>query len=149
MPQEGPEHGHVSAIAVMEASPTPTRKAEGATKSLKPPQAGWFRRWKALVVAGVMLLLLGLLTLWAAGALRVKTSKGDILVIWVNETNPDILVEGEKVTVKWGEGGTQAEISAPDPDKVQVKKAGYGHRERSQVRGWETNTPSHIGARLG
>ena len=52
------------------------------------------------------MLLLGVL-LWAA-VVRVKTADGSVLVVEVNEPNADVFVDGDKVTVTWGEGRRRA-----------------------------------------
>src|SRR5262249_42862104 len=52
--------------------------------------------------------------------------KDGILVVEVNEPNPDVYVDGDKVTVAWGNGGTKTEIQVkPGRRKVEVKKDGF------------------------
>jgi WD40 repeat protein len=75
---------------------------------------------------GAAVILLGLAGLWAAGVIRVKTADGSVLVVEVNEPNPDVFVDGEKVTVTWGDGGKRAEVGIrPGTRKVEVKKDGF------------------------
>ena len=79
------------------------------------------RRW--LIAAGV--LLLGLVGLWAGGVFRVQTPEGT-LVVQVNVPNPDVFVDGRKVTVSWDEGGKRAEIRVPAGSReVRVTKDGF------------------------
>jgi hypothetical protein len=48
------------------------------------------------------------------------------LTIEVNEPNPDLYVDGEKVTVTWADGGKRAEVRVrPGKHKVEVKKDGF------------------------
>jgi hypothetical protein len=52
--------------------------------------------------------------------------KEGILVVEVNEPNPDVYVDGDKVRVTWANGGKQAEIQVkPGRRKVEVKKDGF------------------------
>jgi FKBP-type peptidyl-prolyl cis-trans isomerase len=70
-------------------------------------------------------LLVSLVGLWAVGVFRVRTPEG-ILVVDVNEPNPDVFVDGEKVVVTWANGGKRAEIRVkPGTRKVDVKKDGF------------------------
>jgi serine/threonine protein kinase/formylglycine-generating enzyme required for sulfatase activity len=85
------------------------------------------KRWPLVVGAGVALMLLGLV-LVGVGAfivIRLKTADGSILEIEVNEPNPDVFVDGEKVTVTWDNGGKKAEIRVQPGRKVEVKKDGF------------------------
>jgi formylglycine-generating enzyme required for sulfatase activity/serine/threonine protein kinase len=90
----------------------------------QPPAAPWSGQW--LLVAGVALLLLAVAVgLWAGGVFRLRTPEG-ILVVEVNEKNPDVYVDGERMTVTWGEGGKTAVIHVrPGTRKVEVKKDGF------------------------
>jgi sulfatase modifying factor 1 len=85
-------------------------------------------------VAGVLgLLALILLMLGALGgvgylvySVSQKTADG-ILVVQVNEPNAEVFVDGDRMTVSWNEGRTQAEIHVkPGTRKVEVRKAGFG-----------------------
>jgi serine/threonine protein kinase len=82
------------------------------------------KRWPLLAGAAAGLLLLGLVGLWAAGVFRVKTKEG-VLEITVSEPGADVYVDGEKVTVTWGDGGKKAEITARPGAKVEVRKDGF------------------------
>jgi formylglycine-generating enzyme required for sulfatase activity/serine/threonine protein kinase len=63
--------------------------------------------------------------LWAAGVIRLRTADG-ILVVEVNEPNPDVYVDGQQVTVTWDSGGHKAEIAVkPGTHQVEVKKGGF------------------------
>jgi hypothetical protein len=90
----------------------------------QPPTAPWSGRW--LLVAGVAILVLaGAVGLWAGGVFRLRTPEG-ILVVEVNEPNPDVYVDGDKMTVTWGDGGKTALVRVrPGTHKVEVKKGGF------------------------
>jgi serine/threonine protein kinase/formylglycine-generating enzyme required for sulfatase activity len=92
------------------------------------PAAGMSQTRKKWLIGsglGVGVLLLALLGMWAAGVFKVKTQDG-ILVVEVNEANPDVFVDGEKMTVSWDNGGKKAEIRVkPGTFKVEVKKDGF------------------------
>jgi tRNA A-37 threonylcarbamoyl transferase component Bud32 len=102
-----------------------------AAKPVKPrpgrpaPRAAGKRKWLAGAgVAAAVLLLLGLVGLWLGGVFTVKTPNG-LLVVEVNEPNPDVYIDGEKMTVSWA-GGKKAEITIrPGTHKVEVKKNGF------------------------
>jgi formylglycine-generating enzyme required for sulfatase activity len=80
----------------------------------------------AAAVAGVAVLLLTLVILWGAGVFRVRTADGSVLVVEVNEANADVFVDGEKVTVTWGDAGKTAEIGVKaGTRKVELKKDGF------------------------
>jgi serine/threonine protein kinase len=88
----------------------------------KPPSP---RKW--LIGGGIAagVLLLGLLGLWAGVVFRMKTPEGT-LVIDVNVPNPDVYVDGGKVTVGWDQGGKKAEIRVPPgTHEVKVTKDGF------------------------
>jgi hypothetical protein len=81
-------------------------------------------RYKWAIAVGVAVLMLVLVGLWAGGVINPK--KEGVLVVEVNEPNPDIFVDGEKVTVTWDDGGKKAEIPLkPGTRKVEVKKNGF------------------------
>jgi hypothetical protein len=85
-----------------------------------------WRRPAVLIGAGVALLVLATLAgLWAAGVIRVKTADGSVLVVEVNEPNPDVYVDGERITVTWGDDGKKAEVRVqPGTRRVELKKDG-------------------------
>jgi serine/threonine protein kinase/formylglycine-generating enzyme required for sulfatase activity len=101
----------------------PLDGAQGPTKPLQSP-AGVKKSW--LIGAGIAVcVLIGVTFLWASGVFRVKTTEGT-LVFNVNEANPDITIDGEKVTVAWDNGGKSAEIRVnPGTHKIEVKKDGF------------------------
>jgi serine/threonine protein kinase len=82
------------------------------------------RNWLVGGIAAAVLLI-GLLGLWAGGMFRVKTPEGT-LVVEVNVPNPDVYVDGRRVTVSWDEGGKKAEIRVPaGAREVKVTKDGF------------------------
>jgi serine/threonine protein kinase/formylglycine-generating enzyme required for sulfatase activity len=81
-----------------------------------------WRKW--LIGGGIAagVLLIGLLALLARGVFRVKTPEGT-LVVNVNVPNPDVYVDGNRVTVRWQKGGKRAEIRVqPGTRRVKVTK---------------------------
>jgi tetratricopeptide (TPR) repeat protein/tRNA A-37 threonylcarbamoyl transferase component Bud32 len=83
--------------------------------------AQWWKRPGVLAIAAV-----GTLVLLAGIIVAVTTSDGSTLVVEVNEPNPEILVNGEKITVTWKGGGMRAEISrVSDRAEVTVRKDGF------------------------
>jgi hypothetical protein len=80
-----------------------------------------------LAGAGVaVLLLLTLASLWAAGVFRVRQADGSILIIEVDEPNPEVFVDREKVQVTWADGGKKAEFRIkPGTHQVEVRKDGF------------------------
>jgi formylglycine-generating enzyme required for sulfatase activity len=115
----------VASTSTVGTAATITKPPEQAPAWQAPPAAApWSGRW--LLVAGVALLLLaGAVGLWAGGVFRLRTPEG-ILVVEVNEPNPDLYLDGEKVTVTWGEGGRTAVVRVkPGTHKVEVKKDGF------------------------
>jgi serine/threonine protein kinase/formylglycine-generating enzyme required for sulfatase activity len=83
------------------------------------------RRIRSLAVSGACALLAIAIVLGAVGVFRLRTADG-ILVLEVNEPNPDLYVDGEKVTVAWQNGGVKAEVGVkPGTRKVELKKDGF------------------------
>ena len=75
------------------------------------------------MAAGV--LLCGLLLAWAAGVLRLKTADG-VIVLENVPKDSEILIDGNKIELKWPGGGAPLEIRAvPGQRKVEVKKDGF------------------------
>jgi formylglycine-generating enzyme required for sulfatase activity/serine/threonine protein kinase len=79
-----------------------------------------------LLVTGIACVLITIaIGFWASGVFRVRTADG-VLVVQVNVPNPDLYVDGEKVTVVWQNGGVKAEIGVrPGTRKVELKKGGF------------------------
>lgn len=49
-----------------------------------------------------------------------------LIIIDVNEPNPDVYLDGKKVTISWTDGGKHAELRVPFGErKVEVKKIGF------------------------
>ncbi len=132
--QQGPDHpaakdgGTGDPFAGLDGPP-PTPRGAKAPKQAAPrmvprsaaqPPA---RKWGLIgagLVAGV--LLTGLLVLWAGGVFKLRTQDG-ILVVEVTEPNPDVFVDGDKITVTWENGGKKAEVRLkPGTHKVEIKK---------------------------
>ncbi|HUE13740.1 MAG TPA: family 16 glycoside hydrolase, partial [Planctomycetaceae bacterium] len=85
----------------------------------RPPK--WL--WPTTAIVGV--LLAGLAMAWAIGVFHVKTQDG-VIVLQDLPDNAEVLVDGEKVTVRFSEGGGPAEITVPPGKRgVQVKKDGF------------------------
>jgi hypothetical protein len=104
------------------------KEGRGATVGERRPAVGkpWSRR-RGLIGGGIAggVLLIALLGLWAGGVFQVKTPKGT-LVVEVNVPNPDVYVDGEKMTVSWEEGGKKAEVRVgPGKREVKVTKDGF------------------------
>jgi hypothetical protein len=96
-----------------------TDRSRGAKNRLP---ARWI--W-ALPLAGLLAVIVGAVALWAGGVFRLKTPEG-ILVVEVNEPEPDVYVDGDRMTVTWGKDGKTAEIGLkPGTRKVEVKKDGF------------------------
>jgi hypothetical protein len=72
---------------------------------------------------GVGVLLLALLGMWAGGVFKVKTKDGTI-VLENLPVDAEVLVDGETVTLKAGDGKTIA-ITAGTKHQLQVKKEGF------------------------
>jgi hypothetical protein len=70
-PKQMPALDEASPLAGLVDTSALPRKAEGARESAKRVPAGWYRRWP--VLAGVGVLLLALMGMWASGVIKVKT----------------------------------------------------------------------------
>jgi WD40 repeat protein len=103
----------------------------------RPAAAVRSRRWwpAAGIAAALAAVLIGL---WAGGVIRLRSPDG-ILVVEVNEPNPDVFVDGDRMTVAWDKGGKKATIRIkPGTRKVEVKKEGFTvHGEEVEVKDGE------------
>jgi formylglycine-generating enzyme required for sulfatase activity/serine/threonine protein kinase len=114
-------------------SPTAVKRRSSKDRRPQPRSHRWAvnlpaavkKRWRIGAPVATCVLLMGLAFLWAGGVFRVKTPVG-ILVVNVNEPNPNVYVNGEIVTVTWENSGTKAEIRRkPGTYKVEIKKDGF------------------------
>jgi formylglycine-generating enzyme required for sulfatase activity/serine/threonine protein kinase len=95
-----------------------------ATERSQPSAKPWFRSNLPVAIGIAFALPTIAIVLWAA-VFRVSTADG-ILVVEVNEPNPDVYVDGEKITVTWQNGGVKAEVEAkPGTRNVELKKDGF------------------------
>lgn len=106
--------------------PKPARpKAEGKARPKRKParkRPAW--EWPAVAVGVV---LVAVIAAWALGAFKtsVKTRDG-ILVVESNEPGAEVVIDGEKVTVVWADGGKSAEVTVkPGTHKIEVRKDGF------------------------
>jgi formylglycine-generating enzyme required for sulfatase activity/serine/threonine protein kinase len=97
-------------------------RAERDHRSSELAVLPWWKRPGVMAVgAGAVLALI----LAVVITLSVKTPDG-ILVIEASEPNPEVFIDGEKVTVTWGQGRKRAEIAVkPGKHHVEVKKDGF------------------------
>jgi serine/threonine protein kinase/Leucine-rich repeat (LRR) protein len=114
-----------SPFADLAAAAAPPRN-EKRERPVSAALAAWYRRPPLLAGAAAAVLALGL-GAWLVGGIIVKLKTNDgILVVEVNEANPDLYVDGDKVTVSWGDGGKRAEIRVkPGTRTVELKKEGF------------------------
>jgi predicted Ser/Thr protein kinase len=151
LPAAPREDTEASPFAGLDDDPDPARPAKKAKQpaAAKPGPAPWWKRRAVLASGGAgVALLLVLVVLWAAGVFRVKTADGTILIVEVNEPNPDVFVDGEKVTVTWDAGGKKAEVRVkPGTRKVVVSKDGFtAYGEEVEIK---DGTRRILTARLG
>jgi serine/threonine protein kinase len=112
-----------------QAGAMPTRRVRKPTRGAIDPSPPLARPrvWSNfLIVIGIACAFFAIaIGLWASGLLRVRTADG-ILVVQVNEPDPDLYVDGEKVTAVWQNGGMKAEVTVkPGTRKVELKKDGF------------------------
>ncbi|HEY7425839.1 MAG TPA: family 16 glycoside hydrolase, partial [Gemmataceae bacterium] len=106
-------------------SPDRPRKSGG----VRPRRAATVRerttqkKWLLGGGIGVGVFLLALLGMWAGGVFKVKTKDGTI-VLENLPADAEVLVDGERVTLKTGDGKTIA-ITAGNKHQLQVKKEGF------------------------
>jgi formylglycine-generating enzyme required for sulfatase activity/serine/threonine protein kinase len=82
------------------------------------------KRRRLLPTIAIGLLLLGFIGA-AAMIFKFKTADG-VVVVKVNVPNPEVLVDGNRMTVTWADGGKQAEIHLPRGSrKIELKKDGF------------------------
>jgi serine/threonine protein kinase len=110
--------------AVTDGTPASETKQAPAPDRARPP----FPK-RALLIAGACaagLLLLAGAAVALALVLRLRGGDGT-LVVEVNEPGADVLVDGEKVTVSWQEGGKRAEVLVKPGThhRVEVTKDGF------------------------
>ncbi len=136
MMAKGPAERYQTPMALAQAlAPFVKRGANGPVGPESPPdlpadtphvgKPSSKRKW--LIGAGIPggVLLLGLLGLCAGTVLRVKTPQGT-LVVEVDVPNPDVYVDGGKMTVRWDDSGKKAEIRVrPGTREVRVTKDGF------------------------
>jgi serine/threonine protein kinase len=108
--------------------PAAPRTASGERKQAKAAPAVWRRRPAVLAGAGILLLAVGAWLL--AGVVfrvRVKTPDGEaVLVVEVDQPGAEVLVDGDRTHVTWGDAGKRAEVRVkPGTHKVEVKKDGF------------------------
>ena len=99
------------------------KKAKPARKTAEPVATAWYRRWP--VLAGVGVLLLALLGMWASGVFKVTTKDGTIVL---ENLPPDaeVTVDGGTVTVKWGDGKkAEVHVAPGKKHRIQVKNEGF------------------------
>jgi WD40 repeat protein len=90
----------------------------------RPSAAPGRRRWLPWAAVAVLLVAggIGLLT---SHMLRLHTPEG-ILVVEVNEANPDVYVDGDKVSGPWTEGGKTVVLRLrPGTRRLELKKDGF------------------------
>jgi WD40 repeat protein/serine/threonine protein kinase len=111
-----------------------TSRKRGATKKRIPKARRAGRKWAIGTAVGVCVLLGVVLILWASGVFKIKTREG-ILVVDVSEPDAEVLVDGEKVTVRWDDSGKKAEVRVkPGTHKVEVRKGGFtAHGEEVEL----------------
>jgi serine/threonine protein kinase/formylglycine-generating enzyme required for sulfatase activity len=125
LPPENERDGKVA-----EAPRRPARSQAGTKKSRARREAVPTGRWPNGVVLGLVLAAASMALIVLAGViikLSVKSPAGDaLLVVEVNEPNAEVLVDKQKVSLTWSEGGHKAEVAVkPGTHYVQVTKDGF------------------------
>jgi serine/threonine protein kinase len=111
---------------VLEGRPTMGEARNPATPAVLPSPSKSVAKRMLLSICGAVaaVLVLALLGMWASGVLKVKTKDGTI-VLENLPPDADVLVDGDKVTVTWGDGGKNAQITVkPGTHKVVATKDG-------------------------
>jgi formylglycine-generating enzyme required for sulfatase activity/serine/threonine protein kinase len=107
-----------SLIMIPEPEHLSDRRATVAERLRRRP------RWPALAVAAGVLLL-GLIVACAAWVFTIKTKHGLLVLEGVPE-QAEVLIDGEKATVRWPDGGGPLKITVPAGRRgVIVKKNGF------------------------
>ena len=104
-----------------------SKKREGRKR--KPTPAAWWKRPAVLAGVAVAVLVLAVGAWLLAGVVfkaKVKTADGEaVIVVEVDRPGAEVLVDGDTMTVTWGDDGKKAEIRVkPGTHKVEVKKDG-------------------------
>jgi serine/threonine protein kinase len=115
--------GHATASPAPSPRPTAGARASSRSRVGRPTGtriARLSRQWIwPLSLAGLLFVLTGTVVLWAGGVFRVKTPEG-ILVVEVNEPEPDVYVDGDRLTVTWGRTARRPR-SASGPERARWK----------------------------
>jgi hypothetical protein len=122
-PREMPAKNETSPFENLKDTSAHPREAKGARESRTRVPAR--RSWLWPLLAGVGVLLLVLLGMWASGVFKVKTKDGTIVL---ENLPPDaeVLVDGGTVTVKSGDGDTfEVRVDPGKTHRLEVKKAGF------------------------
>ncbi len=116
-------------------NPTDGSKTQAQVNTERPSARGG-KRWGLLAGVGAALLALGVGAWLLAGVVLTVKTKDGILEIVTDEPNLDVFVDGEKVTVTWGEGGKKAEIRVKSGTReVSVERDGVVvHGEKVEVK---------------
>jgi serine/threonine protein kinase/WD40 repeat protein len=115
------QHEPVNAFVDLVDAPPPSRGAKKARPATKPAS-----RKKWLIGGGLAagVLLFSLFGVWASGVLKVKTEDG-VIVLEDLPADADVLVDGSKVSIRWGRNGKRSLISVrPGKHKIVAVKDG-------------------------
>ena len=125
----GPEPA--TATTSSKLGPRPARQSlvdlDGSDRSPDPAPVVASNRHRPWLwpLAAVGVLLLGFITVWGTGVIKIGTPEGFIVI----EDLPDqatVIVDGKKAIVHWPDGGEPAEITVvPGDHMIQVKKDGF------------------------
>jgi formylglycine-generating enzyme required for sulfatase activity len=106
------------------AVPLDLGAAKTAPETRRPERTRGFRKVLLTVVVVDVVLLLGLAAWWA-GVFKQKNPDA-MLVVDVDQANPEVLVDGDVVPTVWEPGGKRGELRlSPGKHTVQVKKEGF------------------------